>query len=332
LVWQAPEGPNLNPSSSASVASNRGPIADWAWQLLTELRLQGDRLDPAVDRHFGIARNGRLVSDQEQGSIGQLSWQQGQWLTPLAATEPLIDLYLPLCQPTTGSLLGHLGQSLDGYIATASGDSDFVNDQENIIHLHRLRALHDAVIIGAGTIEADDPQLTTRRVAGPNPTRVVLDPRRRLSPRAQVFTDAAAATLLVAASTVADARRHGQARVLSLPAVDGRFDLAQLVDELRGQGLKRIFVEGGGATVSRFLDAGLLDRLQIAVAPVLTGRGKPGLRLAEQGSMRDCLRPEHRVFAMGRDILFDYDLRAGRSQPDRGPGGQQRSAPVWRIR
>jgi hypothetical protein len=242
LVWQAPEGPNLNPSSSASVASNRGPIADWAWQLLTELRLQGDRLDPAVDRHFGIARNGRLVSDQEQGSIGQLSWQQGQWLTPLAATEPLIDLYLPLCQPTTGSLLGHLGQSLDGYIATASGDSDFVNDQENIIHLHRLRALHDAVIIGAGTIEADDPQLTTRRVAGPNPTRVVLDPRRRLSPRAQVFTDAAAATLLVAASTVADARRHGQARVLSLPAVDGRFDLAQLVDELRGQGLKRIFV------------------------------------------------------------------------------------------
>ena len=87
----------------------------------------------------------------------------------------LFDLYLPMCgsAPLT---IGHLGQSIDGYVATRSGDSSYVNGPENILHLHRLRALCDAVVVGAGTIAADDPRLTTRLVTGANPVRVILDP------------------------------------------------------------------------------------------------------------------------------------------------------------
>jgi riboflavin-specific deaminase-like protein len=260
--------------------------------------------------------------------------------TPIDAAIPFVDLYLPLCQASNDRprVLGHLGQSIDGYIATATGDSDFVNDQENIRHLHRLRALHQAVVVGAGTIAADNPRLTTRRVPGPNPVRVVLDPRRRLPPTSRIFTDGAAATLLVVADSAGGSSRHGQAQVLFAPTHDGAFDLARVVELLAARGLQQLFIEGGGTTVSRFFDAGLLDRLQIAIAPVLTGRGKPGLRLAANDRLGDCPRPSNRVFAMGQDILFDCDLRAANTLNGDRPDGdlrtpaQDSTSPIRRIR
>src|SRR5438067_8617991 len=113
-------------------------------------------------------------------------WRQGiGWQTTLPPEDPVaawIDLYLPICSATAARPLtvGHLGQSLDGFIATHSGESQWVTGEENMRHMHRLRALCDAVIVGAGTVAVDDPLLTTRLVEGSNPLRVVLDPARRL--------------------------------------------------------------------------------------------------------------------------------------------------------
>jgi len=230
-------------------------------------------------------------------------------------TNDFVDLYLPLCEPVKAksNVLAHLGQSIDGYIATASGDSAFVNDRENIRHLHRLRALHQAVIVGAGTIAADNPRLTTRLVQGPNPVRVVLDPGRRLGADLAVFNDGAAPTLLVVSETTGGPPTHGQAEVLFAPMTHQEFDLAYVVEALAERNLLKLFVEGGGTTVSRFFDAGLLDRLQIAIAPVFIGHGKPGLRMAARSALDDCPRPDHRIFSMGRDILFDCDLSSEKS-------------------
>src|SRR5689334_4574438 len=115
------------------------------------------------------------------------------------AVRPLLELYAPLCVGRVGTPLtvAHLGQSLDGYIATASGDSYYVTGPDNVRHLHRLRALCSAIVVGAGTIERDDPQLTVRHVPGENPVRVVLDPSARLDASRRVFTDGAAPTLVV---------------------------------------------------------------------------------------------------------------------------------------
>jgi riboflavin-specific deaminase-like protein len=224
------------------------------------------------------------------------------------AVRPLLELYAPLCSARAFTV-AHLGQSLDGHIATASGDSYYVTGPDNVRHLHRLRALCSAVVVGAGTVARDDPQLTVRQVAGPNPVRVVLDPAGRLDARRRVFTDGAAPTLVVRAAGLA-APAPGTAEVLEVPADGAGLRLDVLLVRLRERGLSTVFVEGGGATVSRFLEAGLLDRLQIAIAPLVTGRGRPGLTLPARERIAECLRPAHRVFTMGGDVLFDCDLRA----------------------
>jgi riboflavin-specific deaminase-like protein len=211
--------------------------------------------------------------------------------------------------------VGHLGQSLDGFIATYSGDSQFVTGGENLVHMHRLRALCTAVVVGAGTIAADDPQLTTRHVTGPNPLRVVFDPARRLSPEYRVFTDAQAPTLYVCeASRITTEESHvGRASIVGVEENGVRSEVAQLLGILHERGHARVFVEGGGVTISAFVEEQLLDRLHIAVAPVLIGDGRPAIRIARQVSLRDCRRPAYRVFRMGGDVLFDCDLKGNAS-------------------
>jgi riboflavin-specific deaminase-like protein len=225
-----------------------------------------------------------------------------------AAARPLLDLYSPLLAPRP-LVIGHLGQSLDGHIATATGDSYYVTGPENVRHLHRLRALCDAVVVGAGTVARDDPQLTVRHVEGRNPVRVVLDPRGELDGRQRVFTDGQAQTYVIHAAGLG-AKAQAAAEVIVVPADNGRLRLDALLAELAARGLRAVFVEGGGVTVSRFLEAGLLDRLHVAIAALVTGRGRPGLTLQARDKIADCLRPQHRVFAMGGDVLFDCDLRA----------------------
>ena len=91
---------------------------------------------------------------------------------------------------------------------------------------------------------------------------------------------------------------------------NGQLALDELLIVLRERGCHALFVEGGGTTVSRFLQAGLLDHLQIAVAPLLIGAGRPGIQLPACARLKDCLRPKHRIYRMGEDILYDFDLRA----------------------
>ena len=265
-----------------------------------------------------------------------IAWRpDGGWenrLPPDDRRSALIDLYLPICSATAARpvTVGHLGQSLDGFIATHSGESRWVTGQENILHLHRLRALSDAVIVGAGTVAADDPQLTTRLVPGPNPLRVVLDPTRRLTGIYRVFNDDEAETIYACAKSLVRSGedRVGRASVIGLddngPDVAG-VDIAELVRLLRARGCTRIFVEGGGVTVSTFLAANLLDRLHVAIAPLIIGDGKPAIRLSPRAALGDCHRPRYRVFRMGGDILFDCEMD---TPGDDNPG---READIARV-
>jgi riboflavin-specific deaminase-like protein len=304
-------------------------MADVAWQLV----LEAGRAAAGLEAAGSVARfaagdagqlrranvGGHVAGDDAGDSPGDavvLEWRpQSAWHARIDTADPrhaLLDLYLPIASATPAHpiVVGHLGQSLDGFIATHSGDSQFVTGPENILHLHRMRALCDAVVVGAGTVAADNPQLTTRQVSGPSPLRVVFDPARRLEGDFRLFNDEAAPTIYACAeSLVEEGETHvGQAEIVPLPADGDGVQLAQLVTILRQRGCHRIFVEGGGVTVSAFLEAGLLDRLHVAIAPLLIGDGRPAIRLAARAILRDCRRPPYRVFRMGGDVLFDCDL------------------------
>jgi riboflavin biosynthesis pyrimidine reductase len=139
--------------------------------------------------------------------------------------------------------------------------------------------------------------------------RVVLDPDERLPANRQVFADAAARTIVVRRARSGQAAPSLEDDVLTLPARDaGRFDPAELLQVLRSQGWRRILVEGGGITVSRFVEAGVVDRLHVTVAPLLIGSGRPALTLPPIDSLDQALRPPCRHFRLGDDILFDLAL------------------------
>jgi diaminohydroxyphosphoribosylaminopyrimidine deaminase/5-amino-6-(5-phosphoribosylamino)uracil reductase len=263
-------------------------------------------------------------------------WRPGTgWETSLRPEDPRkasIDLYLPICSATAAHpiTVGHLGQSLDGFIATHAGESRWVTGEQNMRHMHRLRALCDAVIVGAGTVAADDPQLTTRLVKGPNPLRVVLDPARRLGEDHRVFNDPSAETLYVCARSLTrpGERHYGRAAVVGVEdEPNSGVDVAELMRLLRARGCARVFVEGGGVTVSMFLQAKLLDRLHVAIAPLLIGDGRPAIRLRPPDALGDCHRPRYRVFRMGADVLFDCDLTAGGAQASQPEAAQ----PITRV-
>ncbi len=219
-------------------------------------------------------------------------------------------LFAPILAPPRSRdgcrVIGRLAQTLDARIATVSGSSQWIGGPEDLLHTHRLRALCDAVVVGAGTVQADDPRLTTRLVAGPNPVRVVIDPDRRLGTGFQVFQDSGAETILV--TTKDGAFTHGRAEVARLPRGRGGPSLSALLDMLAARGLTRIFVEGGGRTVSAFLAGGYLDHLHLTVAPIILGSGRPAFSLPEVPSIADGLRFDWRVWPLGSDILCDIAL------------------------
>jgi len=272
---------------------------------------------------IAAARRAGLPLEPDTQGILRHSKVDG-WQLALAtddAARRLFELLKPLLNGRSHArpwVIAQLGQSLDACIATRSGDARFVNGPEILTHLHRLRALADAVIVGAGTVAIDDPQLTVRHVQGPSPVRVLFDPKLQLAPyvpSARVFRDGAAPLLWVCdASRASEAHALvGTAQVLAVPQLlrdDGTPAVAAAMAALHARGLQLLFVEGGGVTVSHFLAQRALDRLHLALAPLIIGNGRPGLQFSGASSLADCPRPPFKLFPMGADQLWDLDLAA----------------------
>jgi diaminohydroxyphosphoribosylaminopyrimidine deaminase / 5-amino-6-(5-phosphoribosylamino)uracil reductase len=222
-------------------------------------------------------------------------------------------IFGPLCAGRVDDLLviGQIGQSLDGRAATLSGHSHYINGAEGLDHLHRLRALMDAVVVGVGTALADDPLLTVRRVAGPSPARVVIDPNGRLPAAARAFRNDGVRRLVIAADGASARLPAGVERIV-LPATRGRLEPRDILASLAARGLRRILIEGGPGTVAGFLEARCLDRLHVVVAPVILGGGRAGLDLAPIQRCEEALRPHTVTHVLGDEVLFDCDLTAQR--------------------
>ncbi len=312
-------GETISPEDNLVGPEALTPVGvDEAWWLLLAFRRQADTATGRTRRgEWGFGQTGERWLPREDrrtqlwldSATGDLR-RARRPVTPAARS--LFELHgAHAACSGPGHVIAMLGQSLDGFIATRSGHSRYINGRESLVHQHRVRALSDAILIGVGTALADAPRLTTRNVTGPQPVRVVLDPNGRLPASSGLLCDGAAPTLVVRASAGAPCEKLlcEQATALHLPARDGRIAPHAVLRALAERGLRRVLVEGGGVTVSRFLEAGLLNRLQLAVAPLILGGGRPALPVAPVEHLDQALRPSCARHLMGGDVLFDLDFR-----------------------
>jgi riboflavin-specific deaminase-like protein len=205
-------------------------------------------------------------------------------------------------------VIAQLGQSLDGRIATLTGESRWINRESALDHVHKLRAVVDAVVVGVGTVVADDPQLNVRRVSGRNPARVVIDPTGRCPLSARCFRDDGARRILIRA---VEAPAPSGVEVVRLETHGRTLSPVDIVHALAAHGLPRLLIEGGAWTVSQFIDAQAVDRLHVLVAPLILGSGKTGLSLRPIARLADARRPETFVHVLeDGDVLFDCDMRS----------------------
>jgi len=206
-------------------------------------------------------------------------------------------------------------QTLDGIISTPRGGSPYISSPESLKLAHKLRATHDAILVGVNTVLKDNPALTTRLVKGRNPIRVVLDSRLRIPLDSKVLSDQSAAKTLVAATPAApkenlSALAKMGIEVLTLPPDPAsRVDLPALLKTLAGRQVSSLLVEGGAEVITSFLRLGLADKIICIIAPKLMGAGTAVLAELNITDLSQALKLVFtRVYRSGVDIVVEGKL------------------------
>jgi GTP cyclohydrolase II len=258
------------------------------------------------------ARNVRYLSTK-QAAMGHLA--------PMGV--PLPDGSGP--PPDVASLLGEVrpsatrpyvvvkyAQTIDGRIATVTGDARWISGEEERRTSHALRAACDAVLVGVGTILADDPRLTVRMVPGASPMRIVLDARLRIPDRARVLDDDGVTTIVTTSASSAERRAELRRRGVCVVVVRADplgVDLPAALEALFDDGIRSVLVEGGARTITSFLSRGLADRLVVAIAPRVMGSGTDAVNDLGITEVASAIRLERRaVHVAGDDVLIAGDV------------------------
>ncbi len=202
--------------------------------------------------------------------------------------------------------------TLDGYIASNTGDSQWISGPESRSRAHAMRAKSDAVLVGIETVLSDDPLLTVRHVTGLDPMRVVMDSSLRI-PESSRLIETAPQTPVLLVHTGADAKRiktlnaiDGVETLICDPNVDGRVSLTDLLDKLAARGVLSLLVEGGGSVHGSFAKASLADRFCLFIAPKLLGNGRPWVAFKGISNIDDAIAlHDLGVTPIGNDLMIE---------------------------
>ena len=200
-----------------------------------------------------------------------------------------------------------LAQTLDGNIATCTGDSKWITSKASRVCGHQLRAEADAILVGRGTVMADDPELSVRYVDGCSPTKIVLDSQLKIGLNAKIFSGA---PLIIATSNevckkrIKERKKKG-AQVWQLPMLNGQINLKAVLQKSAQVGLRHILIEGGSRVAASALRLSLVDRIAAFVAPKILGDGIPAIGSLNITSITDAIELENvKVESIGNDFLF----------------------------
>ena len=214
------------------------------------------------------------------------------------------EIIVPLLLKNNSNFIGQIGQSLDGKIALNNGNSHYINEKESIIYLHCLRSISDGVLVGVNTIMKDNPFLTTRKIKGANPIRLIIDPSLKLTNRYNIFKDNNKNIIFTNSSKE---KKLKNSTIIKFPKKN--FTLS-IFKYLRKTSLKIILIEGGPITLSHFIEHKFLNYMQFIISPTVIGSGIDSIKLKPISNLKNAIRTKNTINRLGKEIIVTLDFNS----------------------
>ena len=218
--------------------------------------------------------------------------------------QSILNILLPILRKNKKLVIAQIGQSIDGRIALNNGNSHYINNPKSIIYLHCLRSISDAIIVGSNTIKKDDPLLTTRKIKGTNPKRIIIDGSLSLNNKYKIFNDGNENIIFTKSNKNI---RLNNSTIIRLKEKNFTKNLITQIKKLK---YKNILVEGGSKTISELINNKYIDILQFMIAPILIGSGINSLNLKEISNLNKAIRPKHNFNELDNEIIVNLFLNS----------------------
>ena len=218
--------------------------------------------------------------------------------------QSILNILLPILRKNKKLVIAQIGQSIDGRIALNNGNSHYINNPKSIIYLHCLRSISDAIIVGSNTIKKDDPLLTTRKIKGTNPKRIIIDGSLSLNNKYKIFNDGNENIIFTKSNKNI---RLNNSTIIRLKEKNFTKNLITQIKKLK---YKNILVEGGSKTISELINNKYIDILQFMIAPILIGSGINSLNLKEISDLNKAIRPKHNFNELENEIIVNLFLNS----------------------
>jgi len=214
------------------------------------------------------------------------------------------EIALPLIRKKDRVFIGQIGQSLDAKIALNNGNSHYINEKESITYLHCLRSISDGVLVGVNTIIKDNPLLTTRKIKGQNPTRLIIDPSLKLTNKYKIFKDKNTNIIFTTSNKT---KNLNNTTIVKLPKKDFTLGVYKF---LKKSSLKYILIEGGPTTLSHFIEQNLINYMQFIISPTLIGSGINSVKLKPITNLKKAIRRKSNFAKLGKEIVATLDFNS----------------------
>ena len=214
------------------------------------------------------------------------------------------EIIIPLLLKNNNNFIGQIGQSLDGKIALNNGSSHYINEKESITYLHCLRSISDGVLVGVNTIIKDNPLLTTRKIKGPNPVRLIIDPTLKLTNKYKIFKDDNKNIIFTNSSKE---KKFINTTIVKFPKKNFT---QNIYDYLEKTSLQTILIEGGPTTLSHFIELKLLNYMQFIISPTIIGSGIDSVKLKPISDLKNALRAKNTICKLGKEIIVTLDFNS----------------------
>ena len=218
--------------------------------------------------------------------------------------QSILNILLPILRKNKKLVIAQIGQSIDGRIALNNGNSHYINNPKSIIYLHCLRSISDAIIVGSNTIKKDNPLLTTRKIKGTNPKRIIIDGSLSLNNKYKIFNDGNENIIFTKSNKNI---RLNNSTIIRLKEINFTKNLIMQIKKLK---YKNILVEGGSKTISELINNKYIDILQFMIAPILIGSGINSLNLKEISNLNKAIRPKHNFNELENEIIVNLFLNS----------------------